>query len=311
MKAIFQIIVILFSFLLTNIAISEILTVDQRGTANYSVIQDAIDEASEGDIINIGPGVYNESLDVKKNVSLIGSGPNYTTIDTTSNLPELNLHAININKALKGKISGLKILSNGYGINFNIGGNSITICNCIIDSCSNGIYLSRFSSNTISIINNVIVNCKNSGIYTDNYQCSNKFYIKGNIIAHNINYGIAIINGGSYQINNNNIYENEAGNYGGNATVGTGDISKNPQFIDYETGNYVLKITSPCINTGLIGGTSADPDGSRNDMGAYAGRDATYFWPYQKGPLVTDLSVIPASITKGGKFSIKAKGEVR
>jgi|GEM_PF-1634764 len=51
--------------------------------------------------------------------------------------------------------------------------------------------------------------------------------------------------------------------------TGIGNISQNPLFIDPLTANYHLQSTSPCIDAGNPDPIYNDPDGTRNDMGAY------------------------------------------
>lgn len=118
---------------------------------------------------------------------------------------------------------------------------------------------------------------------------------------------------GSWIIDYNDIYQNSGGNYyNDSVTIGPDDIEKLPQFMDRNTGNYTLKSDSPCIDKGIIAPSYNDPDGTRNDMGAYAGPDSVAFWPYVvDGPVVTELTVTPASAPNGGKITIRAKGRVR
>ena len=310
MKSFNQIIVTLFILLFASSAICETLFVDQSGAGDYITIQEAINEASEGDIIQIGPGTYLEHLNVKKNVSLIGAGPNFTWLNSASKPTDNTVSAIYINKALSGSISGMRITANVHGIQFNVSGNNLTIRNCIFDNCSNGVSTHDLSNN-MYLYNNLFVFCTN-GVYMYTYQDTLNFTIKGNIIAYNKTNGIQLSNAGSSSISGpkayNNIYENGNNYYG--VSTGTGDISKNPRFIDAESGNFVLQSSSPCINSGVPGWL--DPDGSRSDMGPYATMTAKSFWPYpQHGPIVKELSIIPSAIPKGGKLSIKATGEIR
>lgn len=53
-----------------------------------------------------------------------------------------------------------------------------------------------------------------------------------------------------------------------------GNISADPLFIDPEHGNLHLSSDSPCIDAGNPDRIYNDPDGSRNDMGAYGGPKA-------------------------------------
>jgi parallel beta-helix repeat protein len=55
--------------------------VGKNGEADFSTIQDAIDNAAEGDIINVREGYYNELLNVNKKISLIGEGSDNTIIE--------------------------------------------------------------------------------------------------------------------------------------------------------------------------------------------------------------------------------------
>ena len=59
------------------------ITVDDDGPADFNSIQAAIDDANDGDEIEVAPGTYNEAIDfIGKAVRLYSSdGPEVTTID--------------------------------------------------------------------------------------------------------------------------------------------------------------------------------------------------------------------------------------
>jgi hypothetical protein len=52
---------------------------------------------------------------------------------------------------------------------------------------------------------------------------------------------------------------------------GTGNIFSDPQFINIDNNNFRLSPNSPCIDAGNPAPEYNDPDGSRNDVGAYGG----------------------------------------
>jgi len=56
--------------------------------------------------------------------------------------------------------------------------------------------------------------------------------------------------------------------------AGKENSSADPMFVDEAAGYYMLKPGSPCIDTGHPDASFNDPDGSRNDRGAYGGPDA-------------------------------------
>ena len=50
---------------------------------DYSVIQDAVDAASNGDVIKVAAGTYDERLVIDKRLSFIGSGSDSTIVQPT------------------------------------------------------------------------------------------------------------------------------------------------------------------------------------------------------------------------------------
>jgi len=63
----------------------ETITVDDGGGADYTRIQDAIDNSRDGDTIRVFEGTYHENVLVDVQVSLIGNGSAHTTIDGGGN----------------------------------------------------------------------------------------------------------------------------------------------------------------------------------------------------------------------------------
>ena len=59
---------------------SKIIYVDYRGKADYTKIQDAIDNASRGDTVFVRNGTYYESILINKPINLIGASKNQTII---------------------------------------------------------------------------------------------------------------------------------------------------------------------------------------------------------------------------------------
>ena len=54
------------------------ITVDDDGAGNYTTVQQAIDNASAGDTINVWPGTYSENVVVNKTLTIIGNGTGKT-----------------------------------------------------------------------------------------------------------------------------------------------------------------------------------------------------------------------------------------
>jgi len=70
----------LISFALSVRAVSETLIVDQSGSSQFATIASALKKAKEGDVVEVRAGKYIESIEIKKNISLIGSGAPTTIV---------------------------------------------------------------------------------------------------------------------------------------------------------------------------------------------------------------------------------------
>ena len=292
----------------SGLCFGETIYVDQSGGGDYTTIADGINAAYPDDTIKVAPGTYNVTVNINRNIKLVGSGPKYTVINAS-------LNGIEVASGITTEIRGFTIMAGGIGIVLNYGSIS-TIENNIISGCgSHGIYYYTNNSAssyaiTTTIRNNTVVFNSDSGIslhqYGANYSSCN---IMGNIVAYNGEDGIYLYLK-TENLSCNNVYANTT-NYD-NCTVGAGDVSLNPYFMDQAAGNYALQSTSPSIDKGIPGEPYNDPDGTRNDMGAYSGPNAAAFWPYvPRGPVVTEVDLTPASVPRGGTLTIRANGRVQ
>jgi nitrous oxidase accessory protein NosD len=299
---------------LTVSASAATISVKQLGcgsTSNcYTTISAAITNALAGDTVTVFPGTYNEAVVLNKNLTLLGSGPQFVKIVSSG-------EGITVNPNVSAKIIGLTITASNNGINLRYGSSTIIENNCLVSNVQNGIYVDGSNSGSsyltnATIINNVISFNAQAGISNNNYYQSNpNMSIANNIIFNNGTYGLYLPYGGTESISYNDIAGNLTANYFG-CSVGTGDISSNPLFIDYTNGNFALQSSSPCKNAGRIGSADADPDGTRNDMGAFGGPDAAPFWPYPAGtPIITILTANPTSVQKGATITVNATGEIK
>ena len=83
-------------------------------------------------------------------------------------------------------------------------------------------------------------------------------------------WGIAGVESASATIDYNDLWGNVQ-SYSENFTAGQNDISLDPQFVDTIGGNFHLQAGSACVDAGDPDSQFNDPDGSRNDMGAFGG----------------------------------------
>ena len=144
---------ITISFVTSN---NDIIYVDDDGNADYTKIQDAIDNSNPGDTIFVYSGFYHESLNINKEIILIGENNKNTIIDGDPYNDTIVIESNNV------KISGFKI-QHGYigiklaGVSYsNISGN-------IIYQNIVGISIS-FNSHFNNVYFNEIIKNQNLGI---------------------------------------------------------------------------------------------------------------------------------------------------
>lgn len=194
------------------------LYVDDSGGADYTRIQDAIDNATNGDIIYVFNGTYSENIVIDKTINLIGQDRNTTIIEGTRDSDLIHIEANWVN------ISGFTIknqvpLWSGHGIVISSDNNTIfenildnNLFGISIHGSCNNITNNNFDSNDISIrlegVSYTIIheNCFESSrisISINSYSYNTR--ISGNhISAKTVGYGIKI-NEFSYR---NEIYDN-------------------------------------------------------------------------------------------------------
>ena len=59
---------------------AETIIVNITGSANFTSIQEAIDQAEHGDTVYVEPGIYYENVTINKSINLIGAGAEHTSI---------------------------------------------------------------------------------------------------------------------------------------------------------------------------------------------------------------------------------------
>ncbi len=165
----------------------KILYVGGSGEGNYTSIQDAINAASEGDIIFVYSGVYRENIVINKSITLMGENKNTAIIDGNYSGDVVKITANGV------KIEKFTIEKSDWQSNagVNISASNCIIANSIIQKNQYGVY--SFSCN------NTIINCdflnNDRGIYFDYYKNGSSYiYSHNNIIngcyISNSSYGI-------------------------------------------------------------------------------------------------------------------------
>ena len=272
---ILTLLVILFVFIIltAGTVAADIVTVDDSGGANYTSIQDAVNNANNGDTILVYNGLYTENLYVKKELTIRSNYGNPD--DTIIQAANSSIHVFNVT-ADSVTISGFKItgaasksgiflegvkdcivtnnilLKNNYGISLKRSSNN-KLENNMVNSNNWGVFLGQYSNdNTLS--NNIINSNRYMGIYLQKSKRNDLIFnkIMGN------KYGIYLYEFSNYNIlSNNNISYNEEGIHVGSSQNNTisnnllsnnkNDIIANQYPINNISNNTVLSKKEPII----------------------------------------------------------------
>jgi len=220
------------------------LYVGGSGPGNYSKIQDAIDNASDGDTVFVydDSSPYYENVDVEKSINLIGEDRDTTVID--------------------GCMVGDGII---------IRADNISISDFTIQNCSDGIVIHSDYSN---IFNNNILNNRDglefqgdfynnihnstiigNNISSNNWHSINLWYysentiITGNTISNN-GFGLEIRSSSNNTITGNNIISNTRFgvdlSYSNNNLLSNNTFFNNGLWVSYSYQNTVLNNTVNC-----------------------------------------------------------------
>ncbi len=185
------------------------LIVDKNGGANYTKIQDAINNSKDGDTILVHSGTYYESIGVYKQLILrgvdTGGGKpvvNASTSDSPTGAIDLNAG----NSVLEGfTVTGSTYHEMYYSAGIRVDSRNNQIRNNTVSNNPNGITLYLSSNNTLSG-NNVSNN--DIGIYLFG---SYNNTLNGNDASKNKKWGIYLYSSSNNTLNGNSIVNN---NYG-------------------------------------------------------------------------------------------------
>lgn len=189
-------------------------TVGSNGEGNNSSIQEAVNNAQNGDTIFVSPGIYRENINVNKELSIIAStelsGDQINRTYVIGAIPTNDVFSITSNNV---RISGFHILGGPSGMDtygevglYLEGVQNCSISNNTLMLNDIGIGLSNSQRN---VLDNNLIGFGTSGIFLND---SNENLLSNNLATTN-SQGIWVINSTNNTLLNNTADSNEVGFY--------------------------------------------------------------------------------------------------
>ena len=267
-------------------------------------IQDAIDNASSGDTLNIWAWTYSENVEVDESITIIGNATSNTTLNITSGKGfQITSDDVSISNILvKGCGSSL-----GHNA-FQIGGDDVTVENVVGKDCSKGISISgsgtwvgnsTFSNNHLSGVEIWVGDSSTTAVtfYSNNVWWNGDHgvrvleddaIIKNNNIRNNTLDGVNCAGGSDLFIENNTIVDNgddgiELGDECSSVLIKSNDIKENSDrgiYVSASTANDGIIEDNSVINNTWKGIIIQHADGyylGNNTISAADGLDIQFF----------------------------------
>lgn len=176
--------------------------VDDDGGADYTKIQDAIDNATTGDTIFVYSGTYYENIVINKMINLTGQNRETTTIDASDNGIVVLITVGGVD------ISGFSVQNGISGIFIENSDDNKVFSNIIKDNGASGIYIGNSKNSQIE--NNKIESNPDGIILVSN---ANGNTIVNNDIKENTDCGIELVFSSNNLIYHNNFIDNAENAY--------------------------------------------------------------------------------------------------
>jgi parallel beta-helix repeat protein len=199
------------------------LYVGGSGPGNYSKIQDAIDNASDGDTVFVYEGLYTENINIEKSINLIGEDKESTIIDGDEKGDVVFIYSVNVNFScftIRNSCKGIYL----HADYVTISSNNIFDCEDGINSvCTNyNNFVGNYISDCLTGIEMITSGILGHGTNIENNRITNTCYgivmlssmsdtITNNIISNNTQEGISIFGSNNNTINSNVISNNNNG----------------------------------------------------------------------------------------------------
>ncbi len=232
-------------------------------------IQEAIDAASPGDVICLGPGEWEENLVIEKSLILraaeMGSEPQAVVRSARKDWPVIRISSA---EPIEVTIQGLKI-TGAFGACYQMAPEWI---------CADGISV---HGKAAAVIDTNTISHNVHGVFAWD---ASQVTIGNNLISGN-EYGIAMVDASQVNIENNTISDNE---WNGIGIEGSSQATITGNVIRGHDGYGVVLWERPCMDTDRVFAgyvTGSDNEGEGNTEGDYCPDNLAFLFTEEGGEL--------------------------
>lgn len=299
-------------------AAATVLVVDPGGGGDFTDIQSAVNSAQDGDTVRVLAGIYEGPVTlgtVATHLTLSCEAPHLVTIRNEMG------NSITVGTNATVTIEGCTVSGGGSGIVLRAGSRT-RVLNCIISHNSQD-GIANFEDGVVSLLvrNSTIVTNHWRGIHMLNFSDTQsppnaieRWAVESSIIAANGNCGLLRARASSLHplppmpsVAYNNVHQNSPDYC--TVDVGAFSLSTLPGFVNQAANDLRLRSDAASRNQGNPSAADNDPDGTRNDQGAYGGPGAAGFFPSpEHGPIVPFLHIDRGAVGQGEPLRLRATG---
>lgn len=269
------------------------------GGRPFTTIQDAIDSAQPGDVVELAAGTFLEGVTLPPGISIHGAGPGITVLDATGFAAGVTLEASDGSEAARSTVSNLAIRGGAAGV---WGGVAHARLENVVVCRANGPGV-KTDGGVLELARVTIAHCQRDGVDT-----AAAGSIVDALVFGNHGLGVNVRSGGAVTVAYSDVYDNFLGAWTG-VTAGSGNVSVAAQFENEAQDDYRVLPGDSTVDAGDPASPHAAepaPNGGRVNIGAFGNTAwATLSLPAAAGTAVS-TSAGNGSSSRSNKYCVVA-----
>ncbi len=269
------------------------------GGKPFTTIQDAIDSAQPGDVVELAAGTFLEGVTLPPGISIHGAGPGITVVDATGFAAAVTLEASDGSESARSGISNLTLRGGAAGV---WGGVTNARLENVVVCRTNGPGV-KTEGGVLELARVTLAHCQGDGVDT-----AAAGSLVDALVFGNRGLGANVRTGGAMTVAYSDFYDNLLGSWSG-VTTGPGNVSVAAQFENEAQDDFRVLSGDATVDAGDPASPHAaepSPNGGRANIGAFGNTEwATLSLPPAAGTAVSTSSGSDGS-SRSSKYCVVA-----